>query len=107
MKHDFHEQREETKWVWSDLSQKHSLPEYAVLELQFVPAANTADWDGFEQRLKKAGYRVHRYEDGSTMQASVGPIMLGFEAIWDHEFTTTKTAPDFGFHPDGWGFLSV
>ncbi len=106
MAHDFQEQRETTRWVWNDLSKKYDLSKSRVLELQFVPEKSSADWDEFERRLKASGYRVDRYEDGSTMEASVGPIMLSFEAIWKHELSTSEIAIECGFRPDGWGFLN-
>lgn len=104
MDHNFHEQREETRRTWSDLSTKQDLPKRAVLELQFVPTEDPAHWEVFERRLAKAGYQSTRLEDGSTLQASVGPIELGFEAIWHHEVNTTQLALECGFQPDGWGF---
>ncbi len=104
--HDFEVQREETYWVWNDLSKNRDLPQSAVLELQFVPIEGRAVWDAFEKRLDATGYRFARYEDGSTLEASIGPIDLSFEAIWKHEALTTQIAVECGFSPDGWGFVS-
>ena len=106
MDHDFDAQREETQWVWNDLSAKEDLPNSAVIELQFVPGASSADWESFEKRLAQAGYKFTRYEDGSTLETSIGPIKLSFETIWHYEREATQMAIDCGFRPDGWGFFS-
>lgn len=104
MDHDFDNQMQETRWVWNDLSAKHDLPNNAVLDLQFVPDQTGADWNLFQKILTEAGYESSVYEDGSTIEASIGPIKLGFEEIWRHEECTTKLALKCGFSPDGWGF---
>jgi len=46
------------------------------------------------------------YSDGRTLEASIGPIDLSADAIWEHESATTRIAIKCGFRPDGWGFLS-
>lgn len=106
MDHDFDAQRKSTFWAWNDLSNKNDLPESAHLDMQFIPDSETADWAAFEDRLASAGYRTRRYEDGSTLEATIGPITLGPEPIWKHELATTRIALECGFVPDGWGFWS-
>jgi len=106
--HDFDAQREDTISVWNDLSSRQSLPDTATLQLQFVPAGTSADWDAFKARLSAAGYDSERYDDeeGETLEASIGPIELGADEIWKHEMVTTTLAIECGFEPDGWGFFS-
>jgi len=106
MDHDFDAQRAETLQVWRDLSATSSLREIAKLDLHFVPASSGADWNGFEARLAAAGYNSERYEDGRTLEASIGPVDFSVDAIWEHELATTKIALDCGFKPDGWGFFA-
>jgi hypothetical protein len=74
MYHDFDRKRDETLWVWRDLSTKSALPKSAIVDFQFVPVSPGADWDLFETQLGAAGYRCERYSDGGTLEASIGPI---------------------------------
>ncbi len=99
-------QRESTRRTWEDISAKHDLPNEAMLDLQFVPSDPNADWNEFESSLQAAGFRSSRYEDGSTLEVSVGPIELKLDSIWQHELETTKIALSCEFRPDGWGFWS-
>lgn len=107
MSHDFDAQREETVWVWNDLSTRVTMPESATLQLQFVPTRTDADWGAFETGLSAAGYKSERYqdEDGETLEASIGPIPLDVDTVWRHERATTTIAIECGFGPDGWGFF--
>jgi hypothetical protein len=105
MDHDFEKQRNETLWVWNDLSTKKNLPKSATVDFQFVPSSPAADWDLFELQLRAAGYRCERYSDERTLEASIGPIDLSADAIWQREFAATQIAINCGFRPDGWGFL--
>jgi hypothetical protein len=96
MDYDFDKQRNETLWVWRDLSTKKDLPKSATVDFQFVPILQAADWDLFETQLGVAGYRCERYSDGGTHA----------DAIWEHESAATQIAIKCGFRPDGWGFWS-
>lgn len=106
MDHDFEAQRRDTLRAWKELSTKQDFPKRAVLDLQFVPRESGADWHAFQHQLAAEGYHVKRYDNGGTLEASVGPIDLDFNSIWQHEFKTTKLAIEWGFLPDGWGVFS-
>ena len=84
------------------------MPKIAKLELQFVPTGTSADWATFEAKLSEIGYdsELYRDEEVETLQASIGPIELSAESIWQHELATTTLAIVYEFEPDGWGFLS-
>ena len=105
MNHNFEAQRASTVQVWKELSRKSGLPVTAVLDLQFVPKERGVDWGAFERQLAAAGYQTERYDDGNTLEASIGPIDLDLDTIWHHECKTSKIAIEFGFLPDGWGFF--
>ena len=105
MSHDFDAQREETFWVWNDLIEKHGPMPPAVLEMQFVPADETADAEKFDGLLQAVGYQVSHYEDDDTVEAAIGPLELSGDVIWTHELATSKIALNCGYRPDGWGFL--
>ena len=105
MSHDYEQQRNETLQVWRSISSRKALPDEIELDIQFVPGRD-ALWSDAEIALAAAGYRVVRYDDGSTLQATVGPIRNTAEEIWKHERATTELALRYGFKPDGWGFLS-
>ena len=104
--HDFEKQRQETAWVWQDLNARKSLPKRISLDIQFVPEGAVSFWDECEAALAAIGFEVSRYDDGSTLEASVGPIENTLERIWYFERSATECALNYGFKPDGWGFFS-
>lgn len=105
MVHNFDQQRAETFAVWSKLDDTHQMPDRITLDLQFVPIDASSDWMNFEKELTELGYTTHQYDDGSTLEASIGPIRNDPNEIWNREFAATKVAIGFRFRPDGWGFL--
>ncbi len=105
LSHDYEQQRNDTLQAWRDISSRHAVPDEIELDIQFVPHGEPL-WSDAEIALAAAGYRVVRYDDGSTLQATVGPVMNTPEEIWKHERATTELALKYGFKPDGWGFLS-
>jgi hypothetical protein len=100
-------QKRETFWVFDDLQSKQKLPEMAIVDFQFVPVTNTANWSGFVNEIKGMGYKSDRYEDGNTLEISTRPIALSAERIWFHEKKFTIIGHRYGFAPDGWGFFGV
>lgn len=104
MSHDYEQQRNDTLWAWHDLSSRGTMPEEIDLDIQFLPAADP-QWSDVQMALAEAGYRISRYEDGCTLQASIGPIQNTPDEIWRHERACTEIALEYGFKPDGWGFL--
>jgi len=105
MSHDYEQQRHDTFQAWRDISSRHAMPDEIELDIQFVPYGDPL-WSDAQTALAEAGYRVCRYDDGSTLQASVGPIKNTAQEIWKHDQATTELAIKYGFKPDGWGFLS-
>jgi len=104
MSHDYEQQRRDTLQVWRDISSRNAMPDEIELDIQFVPDGD-ALWSDAEAALAAAGYRVVCYEDGRTLQATVGPIKNTAEEVWNHERATTELALKYGLKPDGWGFL--
>jgi len=105
MSHDYEQQRRDTLEVWRDINSRKAMPDEIELDIQFVPDGDPL-WSDLQVALAAAGYRVACYDDGRTLEASVGPIRNTPEEIWKHERATTELALKYGFKPDGWGFLS-
>lgn len=106
MTHDFDQQLRDTEQAWHDIRSRHeALPTAITLDLQFVPG-DSPQWEECKNALETAGYQVCFYDDGSTLEASIRQVPNMVEEIWRHERTTTEIALQFGFKPDGWGFLS-
>ena len=104
--HDWDRQHRETVWVWSDLRSKGvDFGRPYKLDLYFVPHSPSADPAGFAEALRSAGYEARCHEGDPTLQATTSAIKLTPESIWVHERQTTEIAFDYGFRPDGWGFL--
>ena len=105
--HDFEKQRQETVWVWSDISNRNlNLPAKINLDIQFLGISADSDKESFIASLKAAGFSVSFYEEDGTVEASVSMIDASVEAVWLNEERATKLALIHGFKPDGWGFFT-
>ncbi|WP_395543454.1 ribonuclease E inhibitor RraB [Neotabrizicola sp. sgz301269] len=101
MSHDYARQRRETFDTFRQ-SRGVKLPERAVVDFAFFVEENDADWARFERVLRAKGFRSKRLKDGETLIASVGPIAVTAEEIWQWEELATGIALQFDFYPDGW-----
>jgi len=107
MTHDFEKQRQETIWVWSDITNRNpDLPEKINLDIHFLPISTNSNEDDFKASLEGVGFLVKFYEDNETVEASVSNIHASVDAVWLHEERATKLALSHGFKPDGWGFFT-
>ena len=107
MTHDFEVQKQETFWVWSDISTRNpNLPDKINLDIQFLETSTNSDKDSFKASLEEAGFSVVFYEEDGTIEASVNMIDASAGAVWSHEKRATKLALIHGFKPDGWGFFT-
>lgn len=105
--HDFEKQKQETIWVWSDISNRNTdLPAKINLDIQFLKTSTNSNRENFKISLEGAGFSVAFYEEDETVEASVNMIDASVEAIWLHEERATKLALVHGFKPDGWGFFT-
>jgi Regulator of ribonuclease activity B len=101
MDHNFEAQRRETYDTFKQ-SKGVSLPKTAVVEYAFFIEELDASWPALERALRLAGFETRRLKDGETMIASIGPIPVTPEAIWEQERIATSIALQHDFYPDGW-----
>lgn len=97
--HNYEAQRRET---FASFKGVKNLPATAVVEFVFFLEETDANWAGFEKELKAKGFKAAREEDGISLVASVGPIPVTPEAIWEKERLSTEIALRYDFYPDGW-----
>jgi hypothetical protein len=106
MPHDFDAQRAETAAAYTDLQDKHGLPEFADIDYFFVPAAADADWQKLAGQLSAEGYACEWVEEpdgGSYLIATLSDQIISAQGIWIGEEVATRAALAQGFAPDGWG----
>lgn len=101
MPHDYAAQRRETFQTFRQ-SKGVSLPKAAVVEYAFFIEELDASWNALERALRLSGFRTRRLKDGETLIASIGPIPVTPEAIWEQERIATEIALKHDFYPDGW-----
>ena len=101
MSHDYAAQRRDTFQTFRQ-SKGVSLPKTAVVDYAFFIEELDASWAAFERALRLAGFRTRRLKDGETLVASIGPIPVTPEAIWEQERIATEIALKHDFYPDGW-----
>ncbi len=101
MPHDYAAQRRETFQTFRQ-SKGVSLPKTAVVDYAFFIEELDASWPALERALRLAGFRTRRLKDGDTLIASIGPIPITPEAIWEYERIATEIALKHDFYPDGW-----
>ncbi|MFN6926045.1 MAG: ribonuclease E inhibitor RraB [Tabrizicola sp.] len=101
MSHDYAAQRRDTFQTFRQ-SKGVSLPKTAVVDYAFFIEELDASWAAFERALRLAGFRTRRLKDGETLIASIGPIPVTPEAIWEQERIATEIALKHDFYPDGW-----
>lgn len=101
MPHDYAAQRRETFQTFRQ-SKGVSLPKTAVVDYAFFIEELDASWPALERALRLVGFRTRRLKDGETLVASIGPIPVTPEAIWEQERIATEIALKHDFYPDGW-----
>lgn len=97
--HKYEAQRRET---FASFKGVKNLPAASVVEFVFYLEETDANWAGFEKELKAKGFKTERENDGVTLIASIGPIPVTPEAIWEKERLSTEIALRHDFYPDGW-----
>ena len=107
MSHDFESQKAETHQVFGQLKRKHTLPDKAAVEYQFIPMEDEANWPAFENAAKALGHATKRFEDEDYIEVTTSPVTLDADTIWAHEKALTDIALETGFSPDGWGFVGT
>ena len=101
MSHNFEAQRRETFNTFRDMPKgMKKLPERAEVDYLFFPEESDANYAAVEKALKAKGFRCAR--DGELVVATVGPILVDANTIWQYERTATEIALVFDFYPDGW-----
>ncbi len=101
MDHNFEAQRRETYETFKQ-SKGVKLPKVAVVDYAFFIEELDASWPALERALRLEGFRTRRGPDGETLIASIGPIPVTPEDIWNHERIATSIALKHDFYPDGW-----
>ncbi len=103
MSHNYDAQRRETFETFEQAAKDRlSLPKSAVVEFIFLLEETDAKWGAFEKALRAKGFTPKREADGMTMVASIGPLAITAETIWEQERIATEIALGFEFYPDGW-----
>lgn len=101
MSHNYETQRRETFQTFRQ-SKGISLPKTAVVEYAFFIEELDASWNALERAFRLAGFKTRRLKDGETIIASIGPLPVTAEAIWEQERIATEIALKHDFYPDGW-----
>jgi hypothetical protein len=102
MAHNYETQRRETYATFRAAGKAVKLPKAAVVDFMFFIEELDASWASLEKALQAVGFRTRRHRDGMTIIASIGPIPVTPEDIWQHERTATTIALKHDFYPDGW-----
>lgn len=102
MSHNYETQRRETYATFKEAGRAVKLPKAAVVDYLFFIEELDASWGSLEKALQAAGFKTRRHKDGMTIIASIGPIPVTPEDIWQHERTATTIALKHDFYPDGW-----
>ncbi|OSP54409.1 ribonuclease E inhibitor RraB [Pseudoruegeria sp. SK021] len=98
--HDYDAQRQETFDTFGEADV--DLPERAVVDFLFFVEEADANWQAFEAELHTRGFETRREDEGDTLAASIGPILITAEEIWAQERVATEIALRHDFYPDGW-----
>ena len=116
MSFDFDAQKAETERLWAEISAAAEVPPEGLLDLRFV-GGEGADATEFMGWLEDRGYDVEHYpadpegEDPDdaleVVEVQTPAMTLGADTIHREERKTTEAALDYGFRPDGWGFMGV
>ncbi|CTQ49983.1 ribonuclease E inhibitor RraB [Jannaschia donghaensis] len=113
---DYDVQKAETERLWSEISASPGVPSEGLLDLRFVggPGADATEFMGW---LEDRGYDVEYYpvdpdgedpEDAEeVIEVQTDTMTLSAETIHAEERKTTEAALQFGFRPDGWGFMGA
>lgn len=101
MSHNYETQRRETYDTFKNI-QGIKLPKTAVVDFMFFIEELDANWAALERALQAEGFSTKRMSDKETLIASVGPIAVTPEEIWQHERNATGIALKHDFYPDGW-----
>jgi Regulator of ribonuclease activity B len=101
MDHNFEAQRRETFDTFRQ-SKGVRLPKTAVVDYAFFIEELDASWPALERALRLEGFQTRRASDGETLIASIGPIPVTPEEIWNWERIATSIALKHDFYPDGW-----
>jgi hypothetical protein len=106
MSHDYEAQRRETFETFEELRKEPDLPKRAVVHFLFYAEDTEPQWDAPEKALRAKGFTVERDEDEGMIDASIGPIDVTPESIWQYEKLATEIALKSDFYPDGWDMLA-
>lgn len=101
IQHNFETQRRETFDTFRQ-SKGVSLPKTSVVDYLFFIEELDASWPALERALRLEGFQTRRAKDGETLIASIGPIPVTAEDIWNYERIATSIALKHDFYPDGW-----
>ena len=102
MSHNYETQRRETYATFKEAGRGVKLPKTAVVEFLFFIEELDANWGSLEKALRAEGFTTKRKGDNETLIASIGPIPVTPEEIWQHERIATTIALNHDFYPDGW-----
>jgi hypothetical protein len=102
MSHDWKAQRAETFETFAEMAGEVSLPKTAVVYYQFYAENIDPDWAAVEKALKAKGFKTERDEEEGLIVASIGPIPVTPDSIWEQEKIATEAVLDAEFFPDGW-----
>ncbi|MGH1415604.1 MAG: ribonuclease E inhibitor RraB [Pelagimonas sp.] len=107
MTHDFAAQKAETFATYSELQDKHGLPDIADVDYFFVPTSADSDWRPLADALSRADYTCEYIEpeddEAPYLVATLMDQVVSSDGIWIGEDVATRIALDHGFTPDGWG----
>ena len=98
--HDYRAQRADTFETFRQVGKGVKLPATAVVVFLFVAEEVDTKWAAVEKALKAKGFKTRN--DGTVLEARVGPIAIEPEAIWYWEERATREVLPFDFYPDGW-----
>ncbi len=102
MSHNYETQRRETYATFKAAGTSVKLPKTAVVDFMFFIEELDANWASLEKTLRAEGFTTKRMKDDVTLIASIGPIPVTPEDIWQHERIATTIALKHDFYPDGW-----
>jgi hypothetical protein len=102
MSHNYESQRRDTYATFKEAGKDVKLPKTAVVDFMFFIEELDASWTSLEKALRAEGFKTRRLEDDETLVASIGPIPVTPEDIWQYERIATTIALKHDFYPDGW-----
>ena len=98
--HDYRAQKADTFETFRQVGKGTRLPKTAVVVYLFVAEEIETKWAAVEKALQAKGFKTSN--DGTVLEARVGPIAIDPEAIWFWEERATEIVLPFEFYPDGW-----